>query len=75
MGLRNLPSQSWEVNRGWTLAANMAADLDAWVRLLALHDQADLAYAEPDTMRFRLYHLPARLAKHARRSPFQDGPP
>ncbi|GAA1192881.1 hypothetical protein GCM10009654_57680 [Streptomyces hebeiensis] len=23
--------------------------------------------AEPDTMRFRIYHLPARLADHARR--------
>jgi len=37
-GWTNLPSQSWEVNRGWTLAANLAAGLDAWVRLLALHD-------------------------------------
>lgn len=67
MGLGYLPSQSWEVNRGWMLAANLAADLDAWVRLLALHDIDGLADAEPDTMRFRLYHLPARLADHARR--------
>jgi Transposase DDE domain group 1 len=67
MGLDNLPSASWEVNRGWMLTANLAADLDAWVRLLALHDIDDLADAEPDTMRFRLYHLPARLAHHARR--------
>lgn len=67
MGLNNLPSQSWEVNRGWMLAANLAHDLDAWVKLLALHDVDDLADAEPDTMRFRLYHLPARLSRHARR--------
>ncbi|MBT2458751.1 IS1380 family transposase [Streptomyces sp. ISL-86] len=67
MGLENLPSNSWIVNRSWMLSANLAADLDAWLRLLALHDQPDLADAEPDTMRFRLYHLPARLAKHARR--------
>jgi len=67
MGLDNLPSASWEVNRGWMLATNLAADLDAWVRLLALHDIEGLADAEPDTMRFRLYHLPARLADHARR--------
>lgn len=67
MGLDNLPSQSWEVNRGWMLAANIAADLDAWLRLLARHDIDDLADAEPDTMRFRLYHLPARLADHAHR--------
>ncbi|GGS31652.1 hypothetical protein GCM10010269_82640 [Streptomyces humidus] len=67
MGLHNLPSKSWEMNRGWMLGANLAADLDAWVRLLALHDIDDLADAEPDTMRFRLYHLPARLTTHARR--------
>jgi hypothetical protein len=67
MGLHNLPSQSWQINTGWMLAANLAADLDAWLRLLTLHDSKDLAGAEPDTMRFRLYHLPARLAKHARR--------
>ncbi|MFD0507482.1 IS1380 family transposase [Streptomyces chiangmaiensis] len=67
MGLRNLPSKSWQVNEAWTLTANLAADLDAWLRLLTLHDTGELATAEPDTMRFRLYHLPARLAKHARR--------
>lgn len=67
MGLHNLPSASWQVNTGWMLAANLACDLDAWLRLLTLHDQHDLADAEPDTMRFRLYHLPARLAHHARR--------
>ncbi|GAA2623058.1 transposase [Streptomyces vastus] len=49
------------------LAANLAADLNAWLRLLTLHDSEDLAGTEPDTMRFRLYHLPARLARHARR--------
>ena len=67
MGLHNLPSASWDVNCGWVLAANLAADLDAWLRLLTLHDQEGLVEAEPDTMRFRLYHLPARLARHARR--------
>ncbi|WP_319053628.1 IS1380 family transposase [Streptomyces europaeiscabiei] len=67
MGLHNLPSKSWDVNCGWMLAANLAADLDAWVRLLGLHDVGDLADAEIDTMRFRLYHVPARLTKHARR--------
>jgi hypothetical protein len=65
-GLRNLPSQAWKVNRGWVLAANLAADLDAWTRLLGLHDQPDLIHAEPDTLRYRLWHLPARLTRHAR---------
>ncbi|MET8272475.1 transposase [Streptomyces sp. NPDC005096] len=67
MRLHNLPSQSWQINTGWMLAANLACDLDAWLRLLILHDSEDLADAEPDTMRFRLCHLPARLAHHVRR--------
>jgi Transposase DDE domain group 1 len=66
MGLRNLPSKTWVVNCGWVLAANIAADLTAWCRLLGLYDCDDLKDAEPDTLRYRLWHLPARLARHAR---------
>ncbi|MEO3807352.1 transposase [Nonomuraea sp. B1E8] len=66
MGLRNLPSKTWNVNVGWVLAANLAADLDAWTRLLGLHDDAELARAEPQTLRYCLWHLPARLISHAR---------
>ena len=65
MGLRNLPSKTWSVNRGWVLAAGIAADLAAWCRLLGLYDQDDLKDAEPDTL--RLWHLPARLTRHARK--------
>ena len=49
-GLRNLP-KTWLVNCGWVLAANLAADLAAWCRLLGLCDCADLKDAEPDTLR------------------------
>ena len=66
MGLRNLPSKTWQVNCGWVLAANIAADLTAWNRLLGFHDCADLRDAEPDTLRYRVWHLPARLVRHAR---------
>ena len=66
-GLRNLPSKSWKVNCGWVAAANIAADLQAWCRLLGLHDIDDLKDAEPDTLRHRLWHVPARLVRHARR--------
>jgi hypothetical protein len=66
MGLRNLPSTAWVVNCGWVLAANIAADLSAWCRLLGLFDCDDLKDAEPDTLRYRLWALPARLARHAR---------
>ena len=66
MGLRNLPSKTWVVNCGWVLAANIAADLAAWCRLLGLSDCDDLKDAEPDTLRYRLLSLPARLVRHAR---------
>jgi hypothetical protein len=70
IGLRNLPSKTWQVNKGWVLAANIAADLTSWARLLGLHDQEDLRDAEPDTLRYRIWHLPARLVRlvrHARK--------
>ena len=66
MGLRNLLSKTWVVNCGWVLAANLAADLAAWCRLLGLYDCDDLKDAEPDTLRYRLLSLPARLVRHAR---------
>jgi len=66
MGLRNLPSKTWTVNCGWVLAANIAADMSAWCRLLGLYDCDDLKDAEPDTLRYRLLSLPARLVRHAR---------
>jgi hypothetical protein len=67
MGLRNLPSKAWAVNRGWVLAANIAADLAAWCQLLGLHDCDGLKDAEPGTLRYRLWNLPARLVRHARK--------
>jgi hypothetical protein len=66
MGLRNLPSKTWVVNCGWVLAASLAADLAAWCRLIGLYDCDDLKDAEPDTLRYRLLSLPARLVRHAR---------
>jgi len=54
LGLRNLPSKIWIVNCGWVLAANIAADLSAWCRLLGLYDCDDLKGAEPDTLRYLL---------------------
>jgi len=68
MGLRNLPSKAWQVNCGWVITANIAADLTSWTRLLGFCDSEDLREAEPDTapLTGRIWHLPARLAHHAR---------
>jgi hypothetical protein len=66
MGLRGLPSKTWQVNCGWVAAANIAADLAAWTRLLGHCDDPGLRDADPGTLRYRVWHLPARLARHAR---------
>src|SRR6266571_4174825 len=66
MGLRNLPSKSWQVNSGWVIVTNIAADIAAWTRLLGFGDDPDLRDADPDTLRYRVWHIPARLARHAR---------
>lgn len=67
VGLGLLPSKSWQLNAAWVLAATLAADLDAWTRLLLMHDEPDLAAAQPETIRTKLDHLPARLTTQARR--------
>jgi len=59
-------SKTWVVNCGWVLTANLAADLAAWCRLLGLYNCDDLKDAEPETLRYRLLSLPARLVRHAR---------
>jgi Transposase DDE domain group 1 len=74
MGLRNLPSKSWQVNCGWVIAANIASDLAAWTRLLGHCDEEDLRAADPDTLRYRIWHIPARLARHARQRVLKISP-
>jgi hypothetical protein len=64
-GLGHLPSTSIDINRAWCVAATIAADLLAWLRLLCLH--GPLAKAEPKTLRYRLLHTAARLVRGQRK--------
>ena len=64
-GLGRLPSREFAINQAWCAAVALAADLVAWLRLLAL--DGELARAEPKTLRYRLLHVPARLVRSARR--------
>jgi hypothetical protein len=75
MGLRNLPSKSWQVNKGWVIAANIAADLTAWTRLLGFCDDPDLREADPGHAPLpRLAHpRPARPARPRARPEDQPG--
>ncbi len=64
-GLGRFPSREFKINQAWTQVTAIAADLIAWLRLLAL--TGDLAKAEPKALRYRLLHVPARLTHAARR--------
>lgn len=63
-GLGHLPSKSWQVNSAWCVAVCIAVDLIAWLRLYAL--TGALATTEPKTLRYRIFHTPARLVRARR---------
>ncbi len=63
-GLRNMPFRDFEHNRVWLQLVLIAHDLLAWTQRLLL--TGELAKAEPKRLRYRLLHVAARLAFHAR---------
>ena len=65
-GLRNLPFRDFEHNRVWLTLVGIAHDLSVWTQRLLLTGQ--LARAEPKRLRYRLLHVAARLAFHARKA-------
>jgi hypothetical protein len=64
-GLGKFPSHAFALNQAWLAASLLAATLLAWLRLLAL--DGPLAKAEPKTLRYRILHAAARLARSGRR--------
>jgi hypothetical protein len=67
-GLRRFPSREFDINQVWLMLVQIAADLTAWTRLLALTGDAKiLAACEPKALRYRFLHVPARLTYGARR--------
>jgi hypothetical protein len=64
-GLGRFPSREFAINQAWLQVVSIAADLTAWLRLLAL--PATLRSCEPKALRYRLLHVPARLSRGARR--------
>ena len=64
-GIGYFPSESFAINSAWLAASLIAATLLAWLRHLAL--DGDLARAEPKTLRYRILHAAARLARGGRR--------
>jgi hypothetical protein len=64
-GMGLLPSKVMAINAAWLAATALAADLRAWLCLLALDGEE--AKATPKTLRYRILHVPARLVRGGRR--------
>ncbi|MEV3966425.1 IS1380 family transposase [Nocardia sp. NPDC050193] len=65
-GARNLPFHSFAANRIWLAVVALALDLTAWMQTLAMTGHPARRW-EAKTLRTRLFSIPARLARHARR--------
>jgi hypothetical protein len=65
-GLRNMPFRDFEHNRVWLMLVGIAHDLIVWTQRLLL--TGELASCEPKRLRYRLLHVAARLAFHARKA-------
>ena len=65
-GFGRFPSRVFAINQAWLQLAMTGIDLLAWTQTLLL--DGDLAKAEPKKLRYRLLHVPARIARTARRT-------
>ncbi len=65
-GLERFPFTDLDANRAWMALVCFAADLVRWFQLLCL--RGPLANAEPKTLRWQLWHTPARVVRHARQN-------
>jgi hypothetical protein len=65
-GLANLPFDLLRRNAVWLELVLAAQDLTCWAQALLL--DGALAVAEPKTLRYRLWHVAARMVRHARRT-------
>lgn len=66
LGLDRWPSRFWAINVAWTQVVALAANLLACFRHLALPD-GELREAAPKLLRYRLFHVPARLTRGQRK--------
>ena len=64
-GADRFPFVDIDANRAWLAVVCFADALVRWFQLLCL--TGPLAVAEPKTLRWSLWHTPARLVHHARR--------
>ena len=65
-GLTNLPLHDFDQNQIWCALVGLAAELTAWMQLLALQGH-DARRWEPKRLRYRVFTVPAELARTGRR--------
>jgi hypothetical protein len=64
-GLENLPFHDFKANRAWLELILMAQDLIAWFQRIGL--RGDAREWEPKALRYRLFHVGARIVRSGRR--------
>ena len=65
-GLRNLPLHGFDQNRIWCQIVALAGEITAWMGLLA-HPHHQARGWEPKRLRYRLFTIPATLARRSHR--------
>ncbi len=63
--MRTLPCDTFERNHLWLQLVLLAQDLLTFTQILTLED-GELRCAEPQQLRYKLLHTPARIIRHAR---------
>ncbi len=63
--MTNVPFDDYVRNQGWLIVTLIASNVIAWTQLVCL--DGDLARAETKTLRYRLFHIAARLSYTHRR--------
>ena len=66
-GLANLPLHGFDQNRIWCQIIALASELQAWTGMLALAGHEARRW-EPKRLRYRLFSVPATIARRARRT-------
>jgi len=66
-GLNNLPLASFNANRIWCAVVALAAEITAWMQMLAFTNTETARRWEPKKLRYRIFTIPATLARSGRR--------
>ena len=64
-GMRTLPCDTFDRNALWLQLVLLAQDLMTFTQILTL-EPGELRSAEPQQLRYKLLHTPARIIRHAR---------